>query len=231
MSVFASDDFRFELGSSIADVFRYMPGIDYEAAGTRFGSESVNIRGISGNRVAILVDGVPISDQFEVGGFSNATRDLVSAGFVDQIEVLHGPASALYGSSAIGGVVAMRTVDAPGLIGQRGQSGQLLTNWRGGDSSYQATALQGVAGDNVSLVAGVSGRNGEQADAAAADDNIDSRDTRSRAGLLKFAVDDSLGNTLQANGLEEVETITGEEEEVSVLHDIFVRLSPASKHT
>ena len=111
VSTFASGDMRFELASSVADVFRYAPGIDYEAAGTRFGAESINIRGISGNRVAILVDGVPVSDQFDVGSFSNATRDLVSAGFVDQVEVLHGPASALYGSSAIGGVVAVRSAD------------------------------------------------------------------------------------------------------------------------
>ena len=124
VSTFASDDMRFELAASVADVFRYAPGIDYEAAGARFGSESINIRGISGNRVAILVDGVPISDQFDVGSFSNATRDLVSAGFVDHVEVLHGPASALYGSSAIGGVVAMRTVDPTLRTGQPGQGGR-----------------------------------------------------------------------------------------------------------
>jgi len=76
VSVFTSDDMRFELASSVADVFRYAPGIDYESAGTRFGSESINIRGIAGNRVAVLVDGVPISDQFDVGSFS-VTRQRV----------------------------------------------------------------------------------------------------------------------------------------------------------
>ena len=199
VSVFGSDDMHLELANSIADVFRYAPGIDYEAAGTRFGSESINIRGISGNRVAILVDGVPVSDQFDVGSFSNATRDLVSAGFVDHVEVLHGPASALYGSSAIGGVVAMRTVDPTLRTGRQGQSGHVAGNWRGDDSSFQATAIQAMTGDGISLLAGVSGRTGEQADAAAVDDNIDSRDFRSRAGLLKFALDDPLGNALQAN--------------------------------
>ena len=64
-----------ELATSLADIFRYMPGVDYEAGGTRFGTEGINIRGIGGNRVAILVDGVPLADQFDTGSFSNATRD------------------------------------------------------------------------------------------------------------------------------------------------------------
>jgi hemoglobin/transferrin/lactoferrin receptor protein len=199
VSVFSSNDMHFELAISIADVFRYAPGIDYETAGTRFGSESINIRGISGNRVAVLVDGVPISDQFDVGSFSNATRDLVSAGFVEQVEVLHGPASALYGSSAIGGVVAMQTVEPSLRTGSRDPYGRASGNWRGDDSSYQATAIQAFVGDGLALVAGISGRSGKQPDAAAVDENIDSRDTRSRAGLLKFALSDPLGNELRAN--------------------------------
>ncbi len=199
VSTFAGDDMRFELASSVADVFRYAPGIDFETAGARFGSESINIRGISGNRVAVLVDGVPISDQFDVGNFSNATRDLVSAGFVDQVEVLHGPASALYGSSAIGGVVAMRTVDPALRTGQPGQSGKLAGSWRGDDASVQTTVLQGVSGDRFSVLAGISGRQGEQPDAAAVGENIDQRDFESRAGLLKFALEGPSGGTLQAN--------------------------------
>ena len=196
VSVFDGDDLRFELGNSITDLFRYVPGIDYVAAGTRFGAESINIRGIGGNRVAILVDGVPISDQFDVGSFSNATRDLVSAGFIDQVEVLHGPASALYGSSAIGGVVAMQTV---GMPPPRTQNGWVASNWRGSDSSFQATAVHGVSGNRLSVLAGLSGSNGGQPDASAADDEIDSRDLEGRSGLLKLALDDPLGNRLQAS--------------------------------
>lgn len=45
-------DLKSQLATSVADVFRYAPGIDYEASGTRFGTEGINIRGIGGNRVA-----------------------------------------------------------------------------------------------------------------------------------------------------------------------------------
>ena len=106
VTILARQDLGLELATSIADALRYTPGIDYEGAGTRFGTEGINIRGIGGNRVAMLIDGVPLSDQFDVGSFSNATRDFVNAGFIQRAEVLHGPASALYGSAAIGGVIA-----------------------------------------------------------------------------------------------------------------------------
>ncbi|MDZ7643106.1 MAG: TonB-dependent receptor plug domain-containing protein [Woeseiaceae bacterium] len=66
---------------------------------------------MGGDRVAILIDGVPLSDQFDVGSFSNATRDFLNTGLIERIEVLHGPASALYGSAAIGGVVAQARPD------------------------------------------------------------------------------------------------------------------------
>ena len=198
VSVFAGEDIRFELGNSMADVFRYAPGIDYESAGSRFGSESINIRGISGNRVAILMDGVPVSDQFDVGNFSNSTRDLLNAGFVDQIEVLHGPASALYGSSAIGGVVAMKTVDPRSLTRADNQGGRLFSNWREDNSSLSATAIHAFASDSLAVLAGLSASNGQQPDASAVDTNLDLRDFASRSALLKLAADDARGNTWRA---------------------------------
>lgn len=118
VTIVSRDDLNDTLALSAADIFRYSPGVDYEASGSRFGTEGINIRGISGNRVAMLVDGVPLSDQFDVGSFSNATRDFINAGLIQRVEVLHGPASALYGSSAIGGVVAIATPDPADLTGR-----------------------------------------------------------------------------------------------------------------
>jgi len=198
VSVFDDEDFRFELASSIADIFRYAPGIDYESDRSRFGAESINIRGIAGNRVAILLDGVPVSDQFDVGSFSNATRDLVNAGFVSNIEVLHGPASALYGSSAIGGVVAMRSVDPRLLTRSAGQGGRLVSNWRDDDSSLTATAIHAVSSDSLAVLAGLSGAKGHEAAASAADTNLDRRDFRNRSALIKLAAIDDLGNNWRA---------------------------------
>ena len=187
-----------ELAISINDVFRYVPGIDYEAAGTRFGTEGINIRGIGGNRVAIVVDGIPLSDHFDVGSFSNATRDFLDAGLVQDIEVLHGPASALYGSSAIGGVVAVRTPDPFDLTSGRDSGGDLQLAWRNTDSSLQGQAMLGLGDRSLGFMAGVSWREGHEVDAAAAPDNADTRDATRRTALMKFVGDNRFGHTWRA---------------------------------
>jgi hemoglobin/transferrin/lactoferrin receptor protein len=183
-----------QLATSINDVLRYLPGIDYEAAGTRFGTEGINIRGIGGNRVAIVVDGVPLSDHFDVGSFSNATRDFVDAGLIQNVEVLHGPASALYGSSAIGGVVAVTTPDPFDLAGASGIGGDVSGTWQGADDSAHAQAMFGVGGQSLGFMAGASWHDGEQIDSAATAASADTRHTRRRTGLIKFVGDNRFGH-------------------------------------
>lgn len=195
VTVLSRAELNDELATSINDVFRYVPGVDYEAAGTRFGTEGINIRGIGGNRVAIVVDGVPLSDHFDVGSFSNATRDFIDAGLIQHIEVLHGPASALYGSSAIGGVVAVRTPDPFDITRGRGHGGELLTTWRGVDRSVHGQAMLAFGDRDLGFIAGFSRRDGSEIDSAAARDSLDSRDYERETVLLKFVADDRFGNT------------------------------------
>jgi hemoglobin/transferrin/lactoferrin receptor protein len=195
VTVLTQDEMSIEIPTSIADALRYTPGIDYEGAGTRFGTEGINIRGIGGNRVALLIDGVPLGDQFDVGSFSNATRDFINAGFMRRAEILHGPASALYGSSAIGGVVALKSPDPRHLTGSSGSGGNLSTAWREADSSLHGTALHAVSGERMGLLMGLSLRDGSEYDSAAVDENLDTRDAERRSAMLKFVADDPLGNS------------------------------------
>ena len=203
VTVLSRSELNAELATSISDAFRYVPGVNYEGAGTRFGAEGINIRGIGGNRVAILVDGVPLADQFDTGSFSNATRDFIDAGLVQDIEVLHGPASALYGSSAIGGVVAVRTPD-PSDIVRRGQFGaELLGTWRGSDNSAHGQVMAALGDDSFGFLAGYSRRNGEQTDSAAAPSDVDTRDNTRETALLKFISDNRFGHTFRASALRQ----------------------------
>ncbi len=199
VTVLSRADINNEIATSMSDVFRYVPGVDYEAAGTRFGAEGINIRGIGGNRVAILVDGVPLSDQFDTGSFSNATRDFIDAGLVQNIEVLHGPASALYGSSAIGGVVAVRTPDPADLINGAGISGDFLGTWRGADNSEHGQAMFATGTEALGVMAGISWRSGEELDSAAGPKGVDTKDYDRRTALLKFVADDRWGRTWRAS--------------------------------
>jgi len=72
------------------------------------GSGGIKIRGVGGsptNAVLMMVDGQP---QF-AGVFSHSVADFYQTEYVDRVEVLRGPASVLYGSNAMGGVINVIT--------------------------------------------------------------------------------------------------------------------------
>src|SRR3546814_10953320 len=80
---------------------------------------------LEGNRVRIVVDGVPLADAYSIGQFASAGRDLVDLEAVERVEIQRGPASTLYGSDALAGVVAFRTLDPQALL-LRGAGGRYL---------------------------------------------------------------------------------------------------------
>ncbi len=84
---------------SVADLFRLEPGVDVVTAGP--GSVHPMIRGLQGERVLVLVDGIRLSEQ-RPGGNHVLSLDPAQ---IERVEVVRGPASVLYGSDAIGGVV------------------------------------------------------------------------------------------------------------------------------
>jgi len=83
----------------IADVLRDVPGV--AVAGVA-GQTQIRLRGSEANHVLVLVDGIEVSDPF-AGEFDIGT---LQAEVGARVEVLRGAQSAIYGSDAIGGVVA-----------------------------------------------------------------------------------------------------------------------------
>lgn len=72
------------------------------------GSGGIKIRGVGGeptNAILMMVDGQP---QF-AGVYSHSVADFYETEYVDHVEVLRGPASVLYGSNAMGGVINVIT--------------------------------------------------------------------------------------------------------------------------
>lgn len=75
------------------------------------GSGGIKIRGVGGsptNAVLMMVDGQP---QF-AGIYSHHVADFYETEYVDRVEILRGPASVLYGSNAMGGVINVITKNA-----------------------------------------------------------------------------------------------------------------------
>lgn len=108
VSVLSQEQLEKQLATDIRDMLRYEPGVEATNAG-RFGLSGFNIRGLTGNRVKILVDGTEQSEGFASGPWLNSPRNFVDVDSLAQVEVLRGPASSLYGSDALAGVIAFTT--------------------------------------------------------------------------------------------------------------------------
>jgi hemoglobin/transferrin/lactoferrin receptor protein len=123
--------------NSIKDLVRYEPGVSVGGTGTRAGLSGYNIRGIDGDRVLTQVDGVQVPDGFFNGPYAQTNRNYVDPEIVKRVEILRGPASVLYGSSAIGGAVSYYTLDPDDII-KPGQDvgARLKTGYSSADESW-----------------------------------------------------------------------------------------------
>lgn len=104
---------RAEGVSHLADALRRVPGLAI-ARTSSFGSQSaLFLRGGQSNYVRLLVDGVPVNDPGGVLDLGRITLD-----DVERIEVVRGPASVLYGSEAVTGVIQLftRRGDGPARV-------------------------------------------------------------------------------------------------------------------
>lgn len=99
----------------IQDLIRYEPGISVDrqtAINNPFAQlTGFNIRGVSGNRVQMLVDGARVQERITDG-----SRDFVDPFNMKSVEITRGPNSVLWGADALGGVVFFKTLDPDDLL-------------------------------------------------------------------------------------------------------------------
>lgn len=96
-----------------ADILSDVPGLSVVRSGAFGGVAQVRMRGASPGKTLVLIDGVPVNDPGEVNGaFDFSGLELAD---IERVEVLSGPQSSLWGSDAIGGVIAFTTRDLDGL--------------------------------------------------------------------------------------------------------------------
>ncbi|MGB5511839.1 MAG: TonB-dependent receptor plug domain-containing protein [Woeseiaceae bacterium] len=200
-------DLRATMTTSLEDTFRFVPGVTHESSGSRFGTEGITIRGIGGNRIALEIDGVPLSDQFDIGNFSNATRNFADAGLIEQVEILRGPASALYGSSAVGGVVALSTLDPRSLSGGDTSGGSASAFYRGRDDSANLRASLALQSDAASLLFSGSFSDGAERQSAALDSPQDTQSYHRDAALIKLVGANRFGHDWQLSAIRQTHDV------------------------
>jgi vitamin B12 transporter len=181
LSVLQRDAIERSGATCVADLLARLPGVSFARNGGPGNTTSVYIRGTENRHTAVYIDGVRVESQ-STGGPQWEQLPLAN---VERIEVLRGPAAAVYGSDAIGGVV------------------QIFT--RRGQGPLQATAAFTVASLNTQGVeASLSGSSGPVDYAVSASggrsDGFNARTTATanpdRDGWKRHQAQASLGWTL-----------------------------------
>ncbi|MFC2091577.1 TonB-dependent receptor plug domain-containing protein [Elusimicrobiota bacterium] len=93
---------------TVGDALALIVGIsDVSQRGTRGATRDIRIRGggDSSKQVLVMIDNQPINDT----GLGGADLEEIPVDFIDRIEVLRGPSSAIWGANALGGVVNIIT--------------------------------------------------------------------------------------------------------------------------
>lgn len=142
----------------LREALRDEPDVEVRQAPTRFtaagastgraGTEGINIRGLEGNQVLMLVDGIRLPAAFSFASFSTGRGDFLDLDGLRSVEILRGPASTAWGSDGLAGVVSFRSMDPSDVLRQGQASGGFgRLSWSGVDSSTAGTAAVARRGE------------------------------------------------------------------------------------
>lgn len=152
VTVISAQEIEDGLIKDIKDLVREEPGVSVRNAPARFtaagastgrdGNAGFNIRGLEGNRVLIVVDGVRVPDSFAFGAQSVGRGDQVDLDTLKSVEIVRGPASALYGSDGLAGSVSFITKDPSDILkGGDAFAGRARIGYASADESWTESAL------------------------------------------------------------------------------------------
>lgn len=143
VSVVTSEQIAGTPARTIDDVLRRVPSVDLPIAGTNEQHPTntiVSMRGLSGIRSLVLLDGVPINDPF----FGYVQWSEVPLATIDRVEVVRGGGAPLWGNYAMGGVINIltRPIDRTGLVAEAAG---------GSRGSYRADGHAALAGEGYGI--------------------------------------------------------------------------------
>ncbi len=102
----------------VSDVLTLSPGIQVKDYGGLGGIKTVSIRGTSAEQALVLIDGMKINSVRN--GYSDLS--IIPVSLINNVEVIRGGASAIFGGNAIGGVINLRT----DITGGKPQTGVMI---------------------------------------------------------------------------------------------------------
>ena len=174
VSVITDEDIENKRIENIKDLVREEPAVTvrrqpsrFTAAGSgtgRDGNSGFNIRGIDGNRVLIQVDGIRIPSAFNFGATNIGRGDYLDVSAVSRVEILRGPASALYGSDGLAGAVSFYTREPSELLRKFGKDtyGSVASSYSSDDKSSSVSAAAAMRSDKLEMMALINHRQGHE---------------------------------------------------------------------
>jgi len=201
ISVIDQAQMQENLVTDFGELFRYEPGIAVKREPRGRGGEAgIEVRGIGGQRLAMLVDGVRLPNGYVAAG-ANLGQLKLDPASLSRVEVLRGPASSLYGSDALAGVVLFRTLSPTDFLDEgQGFAGNASIGYDGADNSRSATAnLAFRAGPTQNLLS-VTARKGHELENNDSSAVPNPQDVDQQNVLLKSILDLGSAQTLTLTG-------------------------------
>ncbi len=192
VTVINDEEIDSNLSNSIANIFDYTPGVSIENAG-RQGIHSINVRGLSGNRVQILLDGVIQADAFNSGDqFINSTRLNFDPDILKSVEIVKGSASSLYGSNAIAGIASFSRKSASDFLNSAGDDfgGYTKLGYHSADNTFSKSITFANRTGNLESLISFSQKDGNEIDNFGKP-NEENNSTNNLLLKFDYAVDDS----------------------------------------
>jgi len=194
VSVVTREEMDDLVAASVSDLFVSVPGLSFDGGPRRTG-ETPTIRGVAGEGVGVLFDGVR---QSFLSGHDG--RFFIEPDLLGTAEVVRGGGSSLYGSGAVGGVISMRTLDAADLLADGERAGyRVKAGFQGASDEWMTGAtVFGRSGDGrLDGVASLTLR--RSGDIALADGTTLSGDDEIGSGLVKASFQGSDALRLSAS--------------------------------
>lgn len=215
VGVVTEDDIKKSGVTTIGELIQDVPGVELQNDGTP-GLIRVSIRGEGTMRSTILIDGQRISEHKSMSG----TPILIDPSAVERVEVIKGPASVLYGSDAIGGVINIITKKG----GKKPVQVDVGVGYNGAGDGFTENAS--VSGSYNGFNYRLSGSYADFGDLRTPDKTIDGTDYDTRSGSIFLSYDFTDDLTMGVNADYFEGNFNTATDDAETYDDFAVRIQP-----
>ncbi len=162
VTLFTAQEIEAQGLTQVSDLVRLSPGVSVSTSGGPGTQTQIRIRGAEANHTLVFIDGIAFND---LAANNQARFETFQASGLGRLELVRGPQSALWGSEALGGVIAMETPDplgalrgtVSGEIGSRGHVRTAASLATGGENAGLSATASFARSDGIDILGGGTG--------------------------------------------------------------------------